>query len=81
MIFEISSRKLNRTLCFWAPDNGGYIHVDTNGQPGVLGQQLTVGGTFWGGDALETSSKYSTFERICRRWYRSYIRKGVNNGL
>ena len=74
MELTINSKTLGQPVTFSRPGNQ-YIYWDINGQPGTLGKQPThLGGatlTYSGDDENE-------FKRICRNWYRSYIREMQN---
>jgi len=56
---------------FWAPDQGGYVHLESRGKSGTLGQQICHGGGFYGGTVRATPEN---FTRVCRSWYRAYMR-------
>ena len=71
--FTINSRKLERTLTFSRPGKY-YIFVDLNRQPGTLGNQICHGGGLLGNTISYSGEDQDVFERICRRWYRAYIR-------
>ena len=55
---------------FWAPDNGGYVRLESDGKSGTLGQQICDGGGFSGGTVSATPEN---FTRVCRSWYRQYM--------
>lgn len=73
MELTIKSRKLKRTLTFSRPGRA-YIFVDINGMSGTLGQQICAGGALSGSTLQHYGDDYKEFERICRSWYRSYMR-------
>jgi hypothetical protein len=73
MNVTINSRKLGRTFTFSRP-GGSYVFADLNGQPGTLGRQICDGGATIGSTISYSGSDEATFERICRRWYRAYLR-------
>jgi hypothetical protein len=56
---------------FWAPDNGGYVRLESDGKSGTLGQQICDGGGFSGSTV---SCSPANFDRVCRSWYRAYMR-------
>jgi hypothetical protein len=66
----IKSRKLGIAITFSQP-GGGYVYADLNGQPGTLGVQICHGGRTTGSTI---SCSDSAFERVCRKWYRAYLR-------
>jgi len=78
MKLTTKSRKLNRALTFSRP-GGYYIYVDLNGQPGKLGDQICDGGRLMGSTIGHNGDDTEQFERICRRWYRAYIRNFDND--
>jgi hypothetical protein len=67
----IKSRKTGETFDFWAPDNGGYVRLESDGREGTLGYQICSGGGFTGSTISCTQDSFKT---DCRRWYRSYTR-------
>ena len=56
---------------FWMRDSGGYVYLESAGHEGTTGQQICHGGAM-SGDTVSASPK--NFERVCRRWYRAYMR-------
>lgn len=78
MRYTIKSRKLNREITFSRPGKG-YVYVDLNGQPGTLGKQICDGGNLMGSTITYSGNDREGFEKLCRRWYRSYVAgcKGV----
>lgn len=73
MEFTIKSRKMNTDITFTRP-GGEYIFADLNGQYGTLGVQICDGGRTLGDTIGYSGNDQETFERICRHWYRAYIR-------
>lgn len=73
MEMQIKSRKLGRTITFSTPGTS-YIFADLNGQPGTLGNQICRGGSTTGSTLSYSGDSQEEFERICRRWYKAYIR-------
>lgn len=63
---------------FWAPDNGGYVRIETDARPAGLGRQICRGGRFTGDTVWATD--YDDFVRECRRWYRAARRRAEQNG-
>lgn len=59
---------------FWAPSNGGYVRLESDGRPGTLGRQICDGGGFMG-NTLSCSNRPSDFEAVCKKWYRQYRRE------
>lgn len=74
MELKIKSRKLERTLTFSRPGNF-YIFVDINGGAGSLGRQICRGGYNTGSTIGYDGDDEAEFARICRLWYRSFIRE------
>ena len=71
MKLSLYSRKLNKTITFSRP-GGGYVYADLNGQHGSLGSQICHGGRTTG-ITIDCSTD-EAFERVCRNWFRSYLR-------
>ena len=44
MNFTIKSRKTGEIFSFYAPDSGGYVHLESPGRPGSTGAQICRGG-------------------------------------
>lgn len=74
MKFTIKSRKPGHDLEFSRPGEY-YIYVDLNGKSGSLGDQICDGGELLGATIGFNGDDEANFERICRNWYRSYLRK------
>lgn len=73
MEMTIKSRKLAQSITFSRPGSS-YIYADLNGQPGTLGRQICDGGGTMGSTLSYDGASQAEFERICRRWYRAYMR-------
>ena len=73
MELTIKSRKLDRTITFSRPGKG-YIFANLNGKPGTLGTQICAGGRTMGSTISYRGDSEQQFEKICRNWYRAYIR-------
>lgn len=56
---------------FWAPDTGGYVRLESDDKTGVFGRQICAGGGFLGSTL---SCSPASFDQVCRRWYRAYMR-------
>ena len=58
MNFTIKSRKNGEIFSFYAPDSGGYVHLESPEHSGNTGAQICRGGGFMGStlycDALRT---------------------------
>lgn len=48
MNFTIKSRKTGEIFSFYAPDSGGYVHLQSPGHSGNTGAQICRGGGFMG---------------------------------
>jgi len=72
--FKITSRKLNKTLTFSRPARS-YIFVDMYGAVGSTGLQICKNGELSGDTLTADLVDQAGFERICRRWYKTFIRK------
>ena len=75
MYYSKHSKKLNLDINFFVVDNGGYLFVEIEGE---RRRQACDGGKFRG-ECIYISFKHTEnhnelFERICDRWYRSYIK-------
>lgn len=70
----IRSRKLGKVLEFSRPGRG-YIYVNINGGSGTLGRQICSGGKLTGSTIAYYGDDTEGFERICRRWYRQFLRQ------
>jgi len=77
MELTINSKILNKKITFSIPGKS-YIFADLNGQPGTLGKQICTGGYTSGPTMSYGGQNQKTFESICRRWYRAYV-KNVSN--
>lgn len=76
MMMIIHSRKLKRKIVFSRPGRS-YLYVDTTGigtRPGTLGAQICEGGGFRGNTLAYSGDDQEVFEKICRRWYRAFLR-------
>lgn len=71
MELTINSKKLGKTVTFSRPGKQ-YIYWDINGKSGTLGKQPTYAN---GGTLAYLGDSQEEFERICRNWYRWYIRQ------
>lgn len=73
MELTIKSRKLDRTITFSRPGKS-HIFANLNGKPGTLGTQICAGGRTMGDTVRYSGDDKERFEKICRCWYRAYIR-------
>lgn len=48
MNFTIKSRKTGEIFSFYAPDSGGYVHLESPGHPGNTGARFAVVEGLWG---------------------------------
>lgn len=48
MNFTIKSRKTGEIFNFYAPDSGGYVHLESQGHSGNSGAQICRGEGLWG---------------------------------
>ena len=79
MRFSINSRKLGGVVEFSRPGSE-YIYVDfSEKNPGSLGHQICYGGGFSGATMSYGGEDMEKFERICRNWFRNYL-KGMEVG-
>lgn len=68
----ISSRKYGE-VTFFCPGRGGYVWASLNGQPGTLGNQICRGGEL-SGDTISYHGDEAGLDRLCRSWWRGYLR-------
>jgi hypothetical protein len=71
MEITIKSRKLGREFTFWKSAGDNYVY-DSTYQPGTLGKQICEGG-YYSGNTLTATDE--SFEGVCRRWLRSYVKR------
>lgn len=69
MQVTINSKNLSRPVTFSRPGSS-YVYWDINGQSGTLGKQPTTNGHTLTYDG----ESQSEFERVCRRWFRRYLK-------
>jgi len=67
MRYTIKPRQ-GEPLTFWAPDNGGYIRLESNGRSGTLGHQICAGGGFMG-NTLSARDE-ADLKATVQRWWR-----------
>lgn len=72
MEYTINSKKLGKKITF-SSQNSGYIFVDTNGKPGLLGDQICQGGKFTGPTLFHIGEDEELFKKICKRWYKKHV--------
>ena len=72
MTMTINSRLLETAVTFSRPGSG-YLFVNVNRSAGSLGLQICVGGKTTGETISYSGSSQTTFEKICRRWFRAYL--------
>lgn len=72
MNFTIKSRKTGEIFSFYAPDSGGYVHLESPGRPGSTGAQICCGGGFMG-STLYCGASEDDLASVARKWYRQYM--------
>ncbi|HBQ1085877.1 TPA: hypothetical protein L7K09_005375 [Klebsiella pneumoniae] len=72
MNFTIKSRKTGEIFSFYAPDSGGYVHLESPGRPGSTGAQICRGGGFMG-STLYCDASEDDLASVARKWYRQYM--------
>ena len=72
MNFTIKSRKTGEIFSFYAPDSGGYVHLESPGHSGNTGAQICRGGGFMG-STLSCGASVDDLASVARKWYRQYI--------
>lgn len=73
MKMTIKSRKHNDEITFSRP-GGYYIYAKMEGQPGDFGDQICEAGRTRGNTIGYSGEDQEQFEKICRRWYKAFIR-------
>ena len=76
MYTTIKSRKLGKDVTFFSGNGTCYVWVDLNNQSGTLGNQICYGGSLRG-VTITFRGTQEAFDRICRFWFKSYIRDRV----
>jgi hypothetical protein len=76
MEMTIKSRRLAREITFSRPGSG-YIFCDMGHTPlvGSLGAQICEGGRISGSTLSYRGDDPKAFRRICRAWWRAYLRR------
>lgn len=72
MNFTLKSRKTGEIFSFYAPDSGGYVHLESPGRPGSTGAQICRGGGFMG-STLSCGASVDDLASVARKWYRQYM--------
>lgn len=72
MNFTIKSRKTGEIFSFYAPDSGGYVHLESPGHSGNTGAQICRGGGFMG-STLSCGASVDDLASVARKWYRQYM--------
>jgi len=80
MKITINSRALGRKITFTRPGSS-YVYVDLNGQPGTLGNQICDCGKLLGNAITYSGDDEAVFGRICRYWFRAYLRDTADRNL
>lgn len=73
MKLNLNSKALGKIITFSRPGSS-YVYADFNGQPGTLGNQICHGGGMMGSTITYDGSEQAEFEKICRNWFRAYLR-------
>lgn len=71
--FTISSKKYNKQITFFRSPGSGYIFVDINGKPGTTGVQICENGSTRGYTLTCYEDDQQEFQRICKKWWKSYL--------
>jgi hypothetical protein len=77
MELTINSKTMKQPVDFYRPGKG-YIFVDLSGGgscPGCLGSQICRNGKLIGDTIAYSGDDEATFARICRGWFRAYLRR------
>ncbi|HCI5735070.1 TPA: hypothetical protein NPO28_001787 [Klebsiella variicola subsp. variicola] len=68
----IKSRKTGEIFSFYAPDSGGYVHLESPGHSGNTGAQICRGGGFMR-STLSCGASVDDLASVARKWYRQYM--------
>ena len=74
MNFTIKSRKTGEIFSFYAPESGGYVHLESPGHSGNTGAQICCGGGFMG-STLSCGASVDDLASVARKWYRQFVRE------
>ena len=74
MNFTIKSRKTGEIFSFYAPESGGYVHLESPGHSGNTGAQICRGGGFMG-STLYCDASGDDLASVARKWYRQFVRE------
>ena len=74
MNFTIKSRKKGEIFSFYAPDSGGYVHLESPEHSGNTGAQICRGGGFIG-STLSCGASEDDLASVARKWYRQFVRE------
>lgn len=61
-------------LEFFTGNGTRYVFVNFNGKPGTLGNQICNGGNMTGSTITYNGDDRDGFERLCRNWWKLYLR-------
>ncbi|ENR3157355.1 TPA: hypothetical protein MCX28_005631, partial [Klebsiella pneumoniae] len=67
MNFTIKSRKTGEIFSFYAPESGGYVHLESPGHSGNTGAQICRGGGFMG-STLYCDASEDDLASVARKW-------------
>ena len=70
----IKSRKTGEIFSFYAPESGGYVHLESPGHSGNTGAQICCGGGFMG-STLSCGASEDDLASVARKWYRQFVRE------
>ena len=73
--FQIKSKVLGKTIHFWKNPGESYVYTDLEERQNGLGRQICNGGGFTGYTLIASDKSMG---KVCRAWYRAYIRKYRN---
>lgn len=74
MNFTIKSRKTGEIFSFYAPESGGYVHLESQGHSGNSGAQICRGGGFMG-STLYCDASEDDLASVASKWYRQFVRE------
>lgn len=74
MNFTITSRKTGEIFSFYAPDSGGYVHLES---PGHSGKHRRPDLLWWRvhGEYAFCGASEDDLASVARKWYRQFVRE------
>jgi hypothetical protein len=73
MIYSMSSKKFGKDVEFFCHAGSGYVFINFNGLPGIMGLNICEGGKMYG-PAVWFCGEDEQFKRLCRKWWSRYLK-------